>query len=112
MGIYDLPAAIDLVISVTGHLKVDIAGVSLGGTIPLITLAEKPQYNEKIRNLVLMAPATRMGSQWKGVQYFFIRKTIQAFLVNVWFFYFTLKSIQTQYQLSKYKTNNFRFFLC
>lgn len=83
MGIYDLPAAIDLVISVTGHLQVDILGVSLGGTIPLIMLAEKPQYNEKIRNLVLMAPATRMGSQWKGVQYFFIRKFIQAFLVNV-----------------------------
>lgn len=83
MGIYDLPAAIDLVISVTGHSRVDVGGVSLGGTIPLIMLAEKPQYNEKIRNLVLMAPATRMGSQWKGVQYFFIRKVIQAFLVNV-----------------------------
>lgn len=84
MGVYDLPAAIDLVISVTGHLQVDIVGVSLGATLPLITLAEKPQYNEKIRNLVLMAPGTRMGSQWKGVQYFFFRKIIQAFLVNIW----------------------------
>jgi len=83
MGIYDLPAAIDLVISVTGYSKVDVGGVSLGGTIPLITLAEKPEYNEKVRNLVLMAPATRMGSQWKGIQYFYFRKTIQVFLVNI-----------------------------
>lgn len=81
MGIYDLPAAIDLVISVTGYSKVDVGGVSLGGTIPLITLAEKPEYNAKIRNLLLMAPATRMGSGFQGFQFFFARKMIRRILV-------------------------------
>ncbi|XP_025414283.1 lipase 3-like [Sipha flava] len=80
LAIYDLPAAIDLVLSVTGHSKVDVGGVSLGATIPLITLAEKPEYNKKVRNLVLMAPATRMGSGYQGIQYYFIRKAIRTFL--------------------------------
>jgi len=83
LAIYDLPAAIDLVISVTGYSKVDVGGVSLGGTIPLITLAEKPEYNKKVRNLILMAPASRMGSTYKGVPYFFIRTAIRTFLVII-----------------------------
>jgi len=82
-GIYDLPAAIDFVISVTGHSKVDVGGVSLGGTIPLITLSEKPEYNKKVRNLVLMAPASRMGSGYRGLQYYFIRKALQTFIVII-----------------------------
>lgn len=81
LGIYDLPAAIDLVISVTGYPKVDVGGVSLGATVPLITLAEKPEYNKKIRNLILMAPATRIKSAYKGATYYFLRTAIRKFLV-------------------------------
>lgn len=84
---YDLPAAIDLVISVTGHSKVDVGGVSLGGTVPLIMLSERPEYNEKIRNLVLMAPATKVTYAFKGVQYYFLRKTIQELLVIIYFYF-------------------------
>ncbi|XP_015364411.1 PREDICTED: lipase 3-like [Diuraphis noxia] len=80
LAIYDLPAAIDLVISVTGHSKVDVGGVSLGATIPLMTLSEKPEYNKKVRNLILMAPASRMGSGYRGAQYYFIRSAFRKFL--------------------------------
>ncbi|XP_026806196.1 gastric triacylglycerol lipase-like [Rhopalosiphum maidis] len=80
LAIYDLPAAIDLVISVTGYSKVDVGGVSLGGTIPLITLSEKPEYNKKVRNMILMAPASRMGSSYKGAPYYFVRTAIRQFL--------------------------------
>lgn len=83
MGIYDLPAAIDLVIAVTGYSKVDVGGLSLGGTLPLITLAEKPEYNSKVRNLVLMAPASRMGSRFKSFQYFFTKKVVRKMLVII-----------------------------
>lgn len=85
MGVYDLPAAIDLVLSVTGYSKVDVGGVSLGGTIPLITLAERPNYNEKVRNLILMAPASRMASTLAGKQYYFYKMAIRRFLVNIIF---------------------------
>lgn len=85
MAIYDLPAAIDLVIAVTGHSKVDVGGVSLGASIPLMTLAERPEYNAKIRNLLLMAPATRMGSGYEGFQYFFLKKSIRMILVIIIF---------------------------
>lgn len=81
MAVYDLPAAIDLVINVTGYSKIDIGGVSLGATLPIMLLSEKPEYNEKVRNLVLMGPATRLGSQYRGVQYYFIRRSLQKFLV-------------------------------
>ncbi|XP_060867445.1 uncharacterized protein LOC132942812 [Metopolophium dirhodum] len=80
LAIYDLPAAIDLVISVTGYSKVDVGGVSLGGTIPLITLAERPEYNKKVRNLVLMAPASRMGSGYQGLPYYFVRAALRRFI--------------------------------
>lgn len=85
MGVYDLPAAIDLVISVTGYSKVDVGGVSLGGSIPIIALAERPEYNKKVRNLILMAPATRMTSAYHGKQYYFVKKAIRIFLVIMYF---------------------------
>lgn len=81
MGVYDLPAAIDFVTSITGYPKVDVAGISLGGTLPLIALSERPEYNKKIRNLILMAPGSRVSSAYKGIQYYFFRKAIRAFLV-------------------------------
>lgn len=87
MAIYDVPAAIDLVLAVTGYSKVDIGGVSLGATLPIITLSEKPKYNAKIRNLLLMAPASRMVSGYKGAQYYLLRKAIRMFLVIIATFY-------------------------
>lgn len=80
MSVYDLTASVDLVLSVTGYSKVDIVGVSLGATLPLIMLSERPEYNEKIRNLIMMAPASRM-STIQGFSYFFYRRAINVFLV-------------------------------
>jgi len=81
MALYDLSAAIDLVISVTGYSKVDVGGVSLGAALPVGLLSVKTEYNEKVRNLVLMAPTTRMGSQYRGIQYYYLRRTLRSFLV-------------------------------
>ncbi|XP_050431319.1 lipase 3-like [Adelges cooleyi] len=65
LGIYDFPAAIDLVLKETGRDKVDVVGISLGTTISLIGLSEKPEYNNKIRNLVMMGPAAKMKNSLK-----------------------------------------------
>lgn len=91
LAVYDLTAAIDLVLSVTGYKKVDVGGVSLGGSIPLMALAERPEYNEKVRNLILMAPATRMGSAFKGVQHFLFRNIVRQILVIFKIFHFSTK---------------------
>jgi len=62
MGIYDFPAAVDFVLNKTGRPKLDVIGYSLGATIALVGLSEKPSYNNKVDKLVLMAPTTRMTS--------------------------------------------------
>jgi len=62
IGIYDFPAVVDFILNKTGRAKLDIVGYSLGATIALVGLSEKPSYNSKIDKLVLMAPTTRMMS--------------------------------------------------
>lgn len=62
IGIYDFTAVVDFILNKTGHPKVDIVGYSLGSTIALVGLAEKPEYNDKVNKLVLMAPTARMTS--------------------------------------------------
>lgn len=62
MGVNDFPAAVDFVLNKTGRAKLDVVGYSLGGTVSLIALSEKPGYNAKVNKLVLMAPVARMAA--------------------------------------------------
>ncbi|XP_050522631.1 lipase 3-like [Daktulosphaira vitifoliae] len=62
LGIYDFPTSIDFVLNHTNYSKVDVLGVSLGPTIILIGLAEKPEYNKKIRNNIMIAPAAKLSN--------------------------------------------------
>jgi len=62
MGVYDLPAVIDFVLTKTGRSKIDVVGYSLGATVALVGLSENTVYNNKVDKLVLMAPVTRMVS--------------------------------------------------
>jgi len=71
MGVYDFPAVVDFVLNKTGRAKLDIVGYSLGATIALVGLSEKPSYNSKIDKLVLMAPTTRMISYGFPVSAFY-----------------------------------------
>lgn len=57
IGVYDLPATIDYILEQTNQTKLAYAGVSQGGAVILVTLSERPQYNEKIIIAQLMAPA-------------------------------------------------------
>jgi len=62
MGVYDMTAAIDFILEKTGHSKLDIVGYSMGTTIALVGLSDRPEYNSKVNKLVLMAPTSRLKS--------------------------------------------------
>lgn len=60
LGIYDTTTGIDFVLNKTGYSTLDMVGFSFGGTICLVALAERPEYNKKIGKLALIVPTTRM----------------------------------------------------
>lgn len=55
-----MTTAIDFILNKTGHSKVDVVGYSLGTTLALAGLSDRPEYNSKINKLVLMAPTSRL----------------------------------------------------
>ncbi|GLG98543.1 Lipase 1 [Gryllus bimaculatus] len=57
MGVYDLPAAIDYILEVSGQEQLHYVGHSMGTTMFTILGAERPEYNAKIRAAALLAPA-------------------------------------------------------
>ncbi|KAL3277328.1 hypothetical protein HHI36_012679 [Cryptolaemus montrouzieri] len=48
IGLYDLPAAIDLVLKHNIHKKTVLIGHSEGSTVIFVTLSDRPEYNEKV----------------------------------------------------------------
>ncbi|XP_034832271.1 lipase 1-like [Maniola hyperantus] len=56
MGVYDLPAIIDLVLNETGANNLTAIGHSQGNTIYYVLGSEKPEYNSKINVLISLAP--------------------------------------------------------
>lgn len=59
-GVYDYSAEIDLILEVTGFEKLRFVGHSMGGTQYMILLSERPEYNDKIQEGYLLAPAVFM----------------------------------------------------
>lgn len=57
-----MTTAIDFILEKTGYSKLDMVGYSLGTTIALAGLSDRPEYNSKINKLVLMAPTSRFKS--------------------------------------------------
>jgi len=66
-GMYDVPAAIDHVISITGQKKIFYVGHSMGCTEYLVTLTLRPEYNEKIISSFLLAPAAYMDNAYDPI---------------------------------------------
>lgn len=60
IGHYDLPAMIDHVLKVTGSSRAFYVGHSQGTTSLLVFLSTRPEYNEKIIQAHLFAPAAFM----------------------------------------------------
>ncbi|XP_030024013.2 lipase 1 [Manduca sexta] len=55
-GFYDLASNIDFILEKTGQKSLSIVGISEGTTITFILASTKPEYNEKIRVFIALAP--------------------------------------------------------
>ncbi|XP_067000018.2 lipase 3 [Anabrus simplex] len=60
-GIYDLPAVIDYILTHNGQSKLFYVGYSMGATMFYVMASEKPEYNEKIRAMISLAPVAYMN---------------------------------------------------
>jgi len=62
MGIYDLPAMTDYVLNRTGQEVLYYIGYSMGATMFFVFTSTKPEYNEKIRLMIALAPSAFMAN--------------------------------------------------
>lgn len=56
MGHYDMPSVINYILQITKQKAVDIIGHSIGATSALIMCSTKPEYNDKVRSIIALAP--------------------------------------------------------
>lgn len=62
MGTQDLPAVIDYITSITKQPKIYYVAFSQGTTLFLIMCSLRPEYNDKIRQAVLLAPVAWLSN--------------------------------------------------
>lgn len=60
IGTYDLPASIDHILNHTSERQLYFIGLSQGSTIMYVMLSALPEYNEKIKAYLNMAPCVYM----------------------------------------------------
>ncbi|XP_069668914.1 lipase 3-like [Periplaneta americana] len=56
MGVYDLPAVLDYILESTEEKDLYYVGHSMGSTMFYVLMSTKPEYNDKIRHMVALAP--------------------------------------------------------
>jgi lysosomal acid lipase/cholesteryl ester hydrolase len=56
MGVYDLSAEIDYILTNTSAKHIQYVGHSMGSTMFYVLMSMKPEYNAKIRHMVALAP--------------------------------------------------------
>jgi lysosomal acid lipase/cholesteryl ester hydrolase len=61
IGIYDVPASVDLVLKHTGHKAVHFIGCSEGTTTFFVMAAVRPEYNAKIITMHALGPTAFMS---------------------------------------------------
>ncbi|CAG2054427.1 unnamed protein product [Timema podura] len=62
IGLYDLSATINYILSVTGEEKLFYIGVSMGTSIFYVLASSRPEYNSKIRAMFSLAPVAFFGT--------------------------------------------------
>ncbi|KAF8771251.1 gastric triacylglycerol lipase-like [Argiope bruennichi] len=61
MGYYDVPAMIDYVLNMTGEKQLSYIGHSQGTADCFVMLSERPEYNQKIKIFIALAPISSVG---------------------------------------------------
>jgi pimeloyl-ACP methyl ester carboxylesterase len=69
IGIFDLPAMIDYILASTKEDSLYYFGYSQGGAAGLVLLSQRPEYNRKIRQIHLVAPAIFMAEKSTNMFY-------------------------------------------
>ncbi|XP_011055499.1 PREDICTED: lipase 3-like [Acromyrmex echinatior] len=67
IGYYDLPAIIDYILEKTGHSKLYYIGYSQGATTFYVMGSERPEYNDKIKGMISLAPAVFLKNQKSSI---------------------------------------------
>lgn len=62
IGIYDLPAIIDYALKTTKQEKLFYVGHSQGTTAYYVLMSTRPEYNDKVRLMVSLAPVAFMSN--------------------------------------------------
>lgn len=57
-----MPAVIDYILQVANRETIDVIGHSIGATSALIMCSTKPEYNDKVRSLIALAPGVFFNS--------------------------------------------------
>ena len=75
---FDVPTVVDYVLNVTGRLTLGFVGHSQGSTLLFGLLASRPEYNQKLKPCIALAPITVVGHSFTPYTYlarvpFFVR---------------------------------------
>ncbi|XP_069676696.1 lipase 3-like [Periplaneta americana] len=62
MGVYDMPATIDHILATTGQKRLYYVGHSMGTTMFFVMTSMRPEYNDKLRLGIALAPVAFL---WK-----------------------------------------------
>lgn len=68
MGYYDMPAVINYILQINKEKSVDIIGHSIGALSALIMCSTRPEYNDKVRSVIALAPAVFLNGSQSNVQ--------------------------------------------
>lgn len=87
MGVFDLPACIDYVLSATGAQKLQYIGHSQGTSAFFVMLSERPEYNSKIKMMHALAPVAYMSNVFSPtIKVLTIAPFISALKVRILYF--------------------------
>lgn len=73
IGYYDLPAMIDYILDKTHQTSLHYIGYSQGTTTFYVMCSERPEYNDKIKGMVSMAPVAFLTNQRSPLIKFIVR---------------------------------------
>ncbi|XP_031783671.1 lipase 3 [Nasonia vitripennis] len=73
IGVYDIPAMIDYVLEKTNQPSLHYIGYSQGTTTFYVMCSERPEYNDKVKAMVTMAPIAFLSNQRSPLIKFIVR---------------------------------------
>jgi len=60
IGVYDIPAALDLVTQHTGFQRIPVVGHSMGNTVMMVAGSMRPELTDKVSIMIALAPTVYM----------------------------------------------------